>query len=259
MSRNNKSDLYEIRDMLKEEMDKFDAINDEIIENQNDFQKISDNYEQYNNLIDEGGSHVNDLTKQEFYENLFVYFGFYFFFGCVIYVLSKRFPIHRIIFFGLKQIYKIIMLFIPGKKGSDSAFDSSLVNKTNTSFDTIMNETNITFIDNINRTSESFDYDITPNNFFYFININITNLCFDDDMSLDDSSFNNETNNTNSSNNDTTSENQNFEYNVDKDNSTLESNENITNSNYKNENLYNSNFENIMKKTNNSFNKNEDQ
>ena len=258
MSKKKNSDLIEIRDLLEEEMNKFNAINDELIDNQNDFEKISENYNRYNNLIDKGHTHISDLKRQEFYENLFVYFGFYFFFGCVIYVLSKRFPIHRIIFFGLKQIYKIIMLFIPGKKSGDSAFDSSLVNKTNTSFDTIMNETNITFIENINRTSESFDYDITPNNFFYFININITYLCFDDDMSIDDSSFNNETNNTNSSNNDTTSENQNFEYNVDKDNSTLESNANKTNSNYKNENLNNSNFENNMKMTNNSFNKNAD-
>ena len=44
MSKDKNSSLMEIRDILKEEMDKFTAINDEIIDNQNDFEKITDNY-----------------------------------------------------------------------------------------------------------------------------------------------------------------------------------------------------------------------
>ena len=51
MSKEKNSSLIEIRDILKEEMDKFNAINDEIIDNQHDFQKINDNYNKYNNLF----------------------------------------------------------------------------------------------------------------------------------------------------------------------------------------------------------------
>ena len=132
MSKEKNSSLIEIRDMLKEEMDKFTAINDEIVDNQNDFQKINDNYNKYNNLIDKGHTHVSDLKRQEFYENLFVYIGFYFFFFCVIIVLLKRFPIHKIIFFVLKILRKIITMFIPSKKGSIANFDnSSIINGTN--------------------------------------------------------------------------------------------------------------------------------
>ena len=132
MSKEKNSSLIEIRDILKEEMDKFTAINDEIVDNQNDFQKINDNYNKYNNLIDKGHTHVSDLKRQEFYENLFVYIGFYFFFFCVIIVLLKRFPIHKIIFFAFKILRKIITMFIPSKKGTVANFDnSSIINGTN--------------------------------------------------------------------------------------------------------------------------------
>ena len=138
MSKKKNSSLVEIRDILKEEMDKFTAINDEIIDNQNDFEKINDNYNQYNNLIDKGHTHISDLKKQEFYENLFVYIGFYFFFGCVIYVLLKRFPIHKIIMFAFKLLYKIISIFFPNKKGNivDNN-NNNILNATNSSFDNI--------------------------------------------------------------------------------------------------------------------------
>ena len=133
MSKEKNSSLLEIRDILKEEMDKFNAINDEIIDNQNDFEKITDNYNKYNNLIDKGKSHITDLKKQEFYENLFIYIGFYFFICCVIYVWSKRFPIHKIFIFFIKLLYKIIMLFFP-KKVVDNNPASTINSFNNTSF-----------------------------------------------------------------------------------------------------------------------------
>ena len=102
------SSLIEIRDILKEEMDKFTSMNNEIIDNQNDFEKITENYNKYDNLIDKGKSHITDLNRQEIIENLFIYIGYYFFFACVIYVLLKRFPIHKIIGFFFKLLKKII-------------------------------------------------------------------------------------------------------------------------------------------------------
>ena len=193
MSGKNNSNLVEIRDLLKEEMDKFNAINDEIIENQNDFQKISDNYNQYNNLINEGGHHVNDLTKQEYYENMFLYFGFYFFFGCVIYVVSKRIPIHKIMMLALKLIYKFIMIFFPHKKEDTSISEKNI---NNISFINETNETFIGYIDGINRTNISF-VNGTNETIRYFNNslnetiTNANNNISKFNNSLDNSSINN--------------------------------------------------------------------
>jgi hypothetical protein len=73
-----KSSLIEIRDILKGELDKFTAINSEVINNQNDFEKIHENYEKYDVSIDESRNHITKLKKREFYENLFVWIGFFF-------------------------------------------------------------------------------------------------------------------------------------------------------------------------------------
>ena len=108
MSKEKISSLMEIRDLLKEEIYKFDSINEEIIDNQNDIQKINDNYSKYNNAIKESHSHVNNLKKFEFYENLFVHIGFYFFFFCVIVVLFRRIPLRKIIFLFLKLCIKLL-------------------------------------------------------------------------------------------------------------------------------------------------------
>ena len=134
------SSLIEIRDILKEEMDKFTSINNEIIDNQNDFEKITENYNKYDNLIDKGKSHITDLNRQEIIENLFIYIGYYFFFCCVIYVLLKRFPIHKIIGFFLRLLKKIVMFFISDKGGDIIS--------------TIGNFTNSTLKNNSNQTTE---------------------------------------------------------------------------------------------------------
>ena len=128
------SSLIEIRDILKEEMDKFNVINDEMVDNQSDFQKINDNYNQYDTLINKGHTHISDLTRQEYIENLFIYIGFYFFLCCVFYVLHKRFPILKIITFLLKLIYKTIFFFIPHKKNINSSLSKEFINGTNSNF-----------------------------------------------------------------------------------------------------------------------------
>lgn len=106
-SKENKSNLIEIRDILKNEMDKFKTINTEIIDNQHDFGKIGDNYTKYSSEIDKSREHINKLKRREFYENLFVYIGFYFFFVCVAIVLLRRFPLHKIIF-GIVRLTRYI-------------------------------------------------------------------------------------------------------------------------------------------------------
>ena len=164
------SSLIEIRDILKEEMDKFTAMNNEIIDNQNDFEKITENYNKYDNLIDKGKSHITDLNRQEMIENLFIYIGYYFYFCCVIYVLLKRFPIHRIIGFLFKILKKIIWIFIPDK-GDDII--SIVGNFTNTTL-------NITFNQKENYTVNQMEY-YTVNNFEKYIvnqmeNFTVNNL-----------------------------------------------------------------------------------
>ena len=100
--------MIEILDMLKIESDELDKINDKITEQENDFQKIENNYIYYNNLIEKGNNTTNNITNREYYETLILYFGFYFFFGCVIYVLLKRIPIHKIIMYFFEITHKII-------------------------------------------------------------------------------------------------------------------------------------------------------
>ena len=111
MSTNNIRHLKEIRDVLKEEMNKLKTINKEINAIRNNYQQIIKNCNDYNNLINKGKNHANEITKQEYYENLFLYFGFFFFFGCVIYVISKRIPINKIIIFIFELIYKLFVFF----------------------------------------------------------------------------------------------------------------------------------------------------
>ena len=88
-------------------MDKFKTINTEIIDNQHDFGKIGNNYTKYSSEIDKSREHINKLKRREFYENLFVYIGFYFFFVCVAIVLLRRFPLHKIIF-GIVRLTRYI-------------------------------------------------------------------------------------------------------------------------------------------------------
>ena len=110
-----KSNLIEIRDLLKIEMDKFTAINSEMIDNKNDFEKIGNNYQKYSKEIDKGKDHITQLKKREFFENAFIYFGFVFFYCCVAYIVLKRFPLHKIILFlgnTLKRCLSFLKNFI---------------------------------------------------------------------------------------------------------------------------------------------------
>ena len=80
--------------------------------NFSNFEKIHENYEKYDVSVDESRNHITKLKKREFYENLFVWIGFFFFMLCVIYVWLRRFPIHKIFLFFLKLGRKIINLFL---------------------------------------------------------------------------------------------------------------------------------------------------
>ena len=129
MAKEKNSSLMEIRDLLKEEMDKFKAINEEISDNQSDFEKISNNYTKSNKLMDKAKSHINDLKNQEYWENIFIKFGQIFFMACVLYVISKRIPLHKIILLLFKMLYKIVKLLFSKNDESISSIGDNF-NKT---------------------------------------------------------------------------------------------------------------------------------
>ena len=97
-------ELKYIRNSLKNIYETMNQIHEQMIEDENNFEIIENNYNNYKEEIHKGNNHINNLKKFEYYETLFLYFGFYFFFGCVFYVLYKRFPIHRIKLFLINSM-----------------------------------------------------------------------------------------------------------------------------------------------------------
>lgn len=105
-----KSEMFEIRDILKTELNKFSLINSTLKETSEGFNRIGSNYNNYESEIDTSKNHIIKLKRREFFENLFIYVGFVIFFLCVAYVMLKRFPLHRIIF-ALYSILEYIVNF----------------------------------------------------------------------------------------------------------------------------------------------------
>ena len=68
-------EYIEILDMLKVELNAFKMMGGEIIKNHNEFEKITENYVKYHNLINKGKSHTINLERREFYIYCFVYFS----------------------------------------------------------------------------------------------------------------------------------------------------------------------------------------
>ncbi len=94
-----KSNFVEIRDVLKDEVQRLSSINTVLLEGTSEFNKIDDLYSSYGSEMDISKNHIIKLKRREFFENLFVYIGLVIYFACVAYVMLKRFPLHRIIFF----------------------------------------------------------------------------------------------------------------------------------------------------------------
>ena len=75
MSNEEIREYIEILDMLKVELNAFKMMGGEIIKNHNEFEKITENYVKYHNLINKGKSHANYLERRVFYIYCFVYFS----------------------------------------------------------------------------------------------------------------------------------------------------------------------------------------
>jgi hypothetical protein len=126
-----RSGMAEMRDMLKNEMNKFTNIDLALKETGEDFSKIEKTSSFYGSEIGESSSHIREIRRREFYENLFVYIGFFFYLGCVTYIVLRRFPIH-IIIIKLWEFFEIIIFYILQIKGyiDENVLNSKLQNFT---------------------------------------------------------------------------------------------------------------------------------
>ena len=98
------SDLAEISDIIKSGTSNFSEIKNTLHKTTDRLSKIETTMENYDEQIDESRKHVNRLKMREYYENLFIYIGFYFFLACAAYIILKRFP--------LSLIFRTIYYFI---------------------------------------------------------------------------------------------------------------------------------------------------
>ena len=92
-----KSNLLEIRDILKNELNKFSNISTTLKDTSEGLNNIDSKYIEYGREINESKTHIIKLKRREFFENLFIYIALIFYTSCVIYITLKRFPVHRII------------------------------------------------------------------------------------------------------------------------------------------------------------------
>jgi hypothetical protein len=134
-----KTGMFEIRDVLKNEFQRFASINTVLKETSDGFDKIDETYETYGTEMDTSKTHLLKLKRREFFENMFIYIGFVIFFICVSYVMLKRFPLHRIIFFVYNILEMIVGYLWLSKNivydlilSSNKTFYNSTTNSSNT-------------------------------------------------------------------------------------------------------------------------------
>jgi len=148
-----KSNLIEIRDILKNELNKFSNISSTLKDTSDGLNNIDTKYNDYNKEIDESKSHIIKLKKREFFENLFIYIALAFYIICIIYITLKRFPIHRIIFFIYNILEYISNIFFSFTiKIADSLNSNKLVNSNLNGFN------NSEIIQNLTESFQNFVY-----------------------------------------------------------------------------------------------------
>lgn len=93
-----KAGMVEIRDVLKNEFQRFAGINSVLKDTSDGLNKIDNTYTHYSSEMDTAKTHILKLKRREFFENMFIYIGLIFFIICVAYVWLKRFPLHKIVY-----------------------------------------------------------------------------------------------------------------------------------------------------------------
>ncbi len=136
-----KSGIIEIRDVLKNEFQRFASINTVLKDTSDGFDKIDDTYSTYSSEMDVAKNHIIKLKRREFFENLFIYIGLIFFFACVAYVWLKRFPLHKIIYLIVNLLTFLIntttsvVYSLMGDNKSVNATVSDLITQINNTVD----------------------------------------------------------------------------------------------------------------------------
>ena len=158
--RKEKSGFVEIRDVLKNEVQRFSSINTILVEGSSEYNKIDKVYSSYGSEMDVSKNHILKLKRREFFENLFIYIGMIIYFSCVAYVMLKRFPVHRIIFF----VYYILESIVGGVWDvKEYVLLNYIINNTTSTLN-ITNATNSSYFNELysNITNNSrFDYNNT--------------------------------------------------------------------------------------------------
>jgi hypothetical protein len=134
-----KTGMFEIRDVLKNEFQRFASINSVLKETSDGFDKIDETYETYGTEMDTSKTHLIKLKRREFFENVFIYIGLVIFFICVIYVMLKRFPLHRIIFF----VYNILEMIVGYLWLSKNIVYDMILSSNKTFYNSTTNSSNI--------------------------------------------------------------------------------------------------------------------
>jgi len=181
MSKNpdNKSGMIEIRDVLKNEFQRFSSINTVLKETSEGFNKIDSTYTNYGSEMNTAKNHLIKLKRREFFENLFIYIGLVFYFICVAYVMLRRFPIHRIIYLLYFILEKIVGY---GINIGELVYNLTGINKGENYYQNTTNLTeliNLTLPEVLNNNTYTELYEsgeeICINNFIYYAGIGVNN------------------------------------------------------------------------------------
>lgn len=145
-----KSNLLEIRDILKNELNKFSNISTTLKDTSEGLNNIDNKYHEYNREIEESKTHIIKLKRREFFENLFVYIALIFYICCLIYITLKRFPVHKILYLAYYILEFITRVSFLAYNSIKQNLNETLNNKTleiNESFTGIgYNSSNITYM-----------------------------------------------------------------------------------------------------------------
>jgi hypothetical protein len=156
-----KAGMVEIRDVLKNEFQRFAGINTVLKDTSDGLNKIDNTYTHYSSEMDTAKTHILKLKRREFFENMFIYIGLIFFFVCVAYVWLKRFPLHKIVYLvyyllsGIVNTGISIITSVFGSRGNSSTLNlnstiSELINHVNSSMESFsdLSGMNSTYINN---------------------------------------------------------------------------------------------------------------
>lgn len=161
-----KSEIFEIRDILKNELNKFSNISSTLKETSDELNNIDGKYNEYSKEIDESKTHITKLKRREFIENIFIYIAFVFYILCLVYVSLKRFPLHKIIFLVYSLLEMICGWLNLIGENLNLIYKSSIQNFNGTNVSDLLKVINHTALNLIKENIGKFEGNNTNSNSF---------------------------------------------------------------------------------------------